>query len=71
MAGYRSPLGRLLPDSPDVELIKRDGWRDEKILVVWLNDDRLDFVDREFVRRIGEKLYGNRKVFTSKPRERA
>jgi len=66
MAGYRSPLGRLLPDPIDAERIKREAWRDDKILVVNLNDERLDFVQREFVRQIGDKLFGRPKVFTSK-----
>lgn len=25
---YRCPLGRLQPTRPDVDAIKRDGWRD-------------------------------------------
>jgi len=38
--------------------MKRDGWRGQHILVVAEADDRLDFVEREFIRRIGERLYG-------------
>ena len=37
---------------------KRYGWRDQHILVVNAADERLDFIEREFVRRIGERLYG-------------
>lgn len=55
---YRSPLGRMLPESVDVERIKRDGWREDKILVVRLDDDRLDFVQRQMVMEIGNRLYG-------------
>ena len=55
---YHSPLGRLLPDTTDLEAIKEDGWRDQHILVVAENDNRLDFVEREFIRRIGNRLYG-------------
>jgi hypothetical protein len=43
----------------DVESVKRNGWRDDQILVIAQSDERLDFVEREFVRRIGERLYGN------------
>lgn len=56
---YRSPLARHLPESTDLEAMKRDGWRGQHILVVAENDDRLDFVEREFIRRIGERLYGD------------
>ena len=55
---YRSPLGRLQPDVQDLDVIKQRGWRDQHILVVNAADERLDFIEREFVRRIGERLYG-------------
>lgn len=55
---YRCPIGRLQPESTDLEAVKQQGWRDQHILVVKESDDRLDFVEREFVRRIGERLYG-------------
>ena len=55
-----SPLGRVQARPMDVEAVKRQGWRDDNILVVSENDERLDFVDREFIRRIGERLYGKR-----------
>lgn len=56
---YRCPLGRI-PERSDPEYIKRDGWRDQHILVVSVSDERLDFVEREFVRRLGDRLYGGR-----------
>jgi hypothetical protein len=34
--------------------VKHDGWREQKILVVSVDDER-----RELVRQLGEKLYGN------------
>ena len=54
---YRCPLDRS-SSREDPESIKRQGWRDQHILVVSEEDKRLDFVEREFVRRIGERLYG-------------
>lgn len=57
---YRCPLGRLQPQITDLDAIKQRGWRDQHILVVSESDDRLDFVEREFVKRIGERLYGSR-----------
>lgn len=58
---YRCPLGRLQPQSTDLETIKQTGWRDQHILVVSEQDARLDFVEREIVRRIGERLYGGKR----------
>lgn len=55
---YPSPLGRCQPEIMDVETTKRDGWQEQHILVVSDNDTRLDFVEREFIRRIGNRLYG-------------
>ena len=58
---YRSPLGRLQPDPrPDPEEIKRDGWRGQGILVVSPDDERLDWIERELLRQIGERLYGGK-----------
>ena len=55
---YRCALGRLQPDVQDLDAIKERGWRDQHILVVNASDERLDFIEREIVRRIGERLYG-------------
>ena len=55
---YRCPLGRLQPQTTDLErssnaagVTSTSSWSSEQ-------DERLDFVEREFVRRIGERLYG-------------
>ena len=56
---YRCPLERFQPNAPDVEAVKETGWREQRILVVSDSDERLDFVEREFVRRLGERLYGS------------
>ncbi len=47
-------------DRASPEFVKRNGWRDQKILVVSADDDRLTWPEREFIRQIGEKLYGKR-----------
>jgi len=55
----RHPLARWLPEPrPDPESIKRDGWREQHILVINADDRRLDGFERELVRRIGNRLYG-------------
>ena len=55
---YRCPLGRVQATPMDIDAVKREGWRQDRILVVCEHDERLDFVEREFVRRIGKRLYG-------------
>jgi hypothetical protein len=42
------------------EQVKREGWIDQNILVVSADDQRLTWPERELVRQIGEKLYGNK-----------
>ena len=51
-------LGRIAPTEMEAEAVKRAGWRNRKILVVSLEDPRLDFVMRAMVKQIGEALYG-------------
>ena len=57
---YHCPLGRFQPEVTDLDEMKRTGWRDQQILVVSPEDERLDWVERELVKRIGERLYGRR-----------
>ncbi|MDX9688977.1 MAG: hypothetical protein RBT70_00730 [Alphaproteobacteria bacterium] len=42
--------------------IKRDGWREQGILVVTIADSRLTWPEKEFLRQIGEKLYGKTEI---------
>ena len=56
---YRCPLGRLQPESPNLDAVKRQGWQNDQVLVVSEHDQRLDCVERQFVRQLGERLYGN------------
>jgi hypothetical protein len=67
---YRCPLGRLQPRQTDAEAIKCNGWRDEGILVITPEDERLDWAERELVKRIGERLYGRRAGRSSVARAR-
>lgn len=57
-ARYPSPLGRMQAIPMDVEATKRQGWRDQHILVISDEDERLDFMERQLIRSIGERLYG-------------
>ena len=38
--------------------VKRDGWKEQRMLAVSLDDQRLTWPERELVRQLGEKLYG-------------
>jgi hypothetical protein len=40
--------------------VKRDGWREQGLLAVSVDDKRLSWPERELVRQVGEKLYGSR-----------
>ena len=55
---YQCPLGRLQPQVTDLEAVKRNGWREQHILVISETDSRLDFIEQAFVKRIGERLFG-------------
>jgi hypothetical protein len=48
----------LQPTATDLDAVKERGWRDQNILVVNAEDKRLDYLERELVQRIGERLYG-------------
>lgn len=38
--------------------VKREGWREQGVLAVAIDDHRLTWPERELVRQLGEKLYG-------------
>lgn len=40
------------------EQVRREGWQEQKLLAVSLDDDRLNWPERELVRQLGERLYG-------------
>ena len=42
----------------DAEQVRRDGWHEQQMLAVSLDDNRLTWPERELVRQLGEKLYG-------------
>ena len=43
-----------------VDDVKRDGWREQGLLAVSVEDDRLTWPERKLVRQLGAKLYGRR-----------
>ena len=46
--------------SPDQ--VKREGWKDQGLLAIAIDDQRLTWPERELVRQLGENLYGKRLV---------
>jgi len=44
----------------DPDQIKRDGWKEQGVLAIAVNDQRLTWPERELIRQLGEKLYGKR-----------
>jgi hypothetical protein len=44
--------------SPD--RVKQDGWQEQGMLAVAIDDERLTWPERELVRQLGNKLYGMR-----------
>lgn len=62
MSGYRSPLGLMLPNTMNVEEVKRRGYREDGIVVIDLNNDRLDVIEREVVRQWAERRYPRRRT---------
>lgn len=56
----RSALGAFIPETMDVEEIKRDGWNDHRILVVRADDARIGWIEKQIIEQIGAKLYGRK-----------
>jgi hypothetical protein len=44
----------------DPEQVKQDGWQEQGLLAVLVDDHRLTWPERELVRQLGDKLYGER-----------
>ena len=57
----RCPLARMISEPMDKDAVKREGWQKHQILVVALNDERLGIIHKEFVKQIGNTLYGKLK----------
>ena len=40
--------------------VKREGWHEQGLLAVMVDDERLTWPERELVEQLGTKLYGKR-----------
>lgn len=52
----------------DPDQVKRDGWRDQGLLAVSLDDHRLTWPERELIKQLGERLYGTRPLQNEEPK---
>ena len=43
-----------------LEEVKRDGWHEQGVLAVAVDDERLTWPEQELVRQLGQRLYGKR-----------
>ena len=57
----RCTLARFIPNQMDIEEVKADGWNDHRILVVGADDTRINWIERQVIEQIGEKLYRDRR----------
>jgi len=44
----------------DPDKVKRDGWKEQGVLAIAIDDQRLTWPERELIRQLGERLYGHR-----------
>jgi hypothetical protein len=58
MTGMRFALKGYGGRRRNPDEVKRDGWREQRVLAVALDDHRLTWPERGLVRQLGEKLYG-------------
>ena len=56
-----SPLAKFVGKPFDAPKLKKEAWRDLNILIISADDNRLDWVEKEFISRIGKRIYGKAK----------
>ena len=49
----------MKPVKIDIEKVKKDGWKNDGILVVKKDDERLSWDEQELIKQIGNKIYNN------------
>jgi hypothetical protein len=63
-AGYptRNPLCKAIPTPMDTDRIKREAWERDGLLVVDVNDARLNEIERGFLLAVGNRITGAKTV---------
>ncbi len=56
----KCPLGALQPLPVDTEAIKAAAWQDQGILIISRHDVRLGWDEAQFVKQLGERIYGKK-----------
>lgn len=56
----KCPLGALQPNPVDKERVKAEAWKNDGILVVSMYDRRLNWADAQYIKTIGDMLYGQK-----------
>ncbi len=54
----RCALGKLIPSTVDTEKLKHDAWTSHRIIVAAIDDPRINWIERQILQTIGEKLFG-------------
>lgn len=57
---YRNPLN--LSNSVDYDAMVRNGWLDQGAFYIQIDDDRLNWVERQMISNVAERLYGKRRA---------
>ena len=58
----RCTLARFIPNQMDVEEVKADGFNNHRIFVVSLDDARINWMERQVIEQLGNRLYRDRKA---------
>ena len=53
-------LGRFAPSQMDTEEVKREGFNQQGILVVSVDDQRLSWIERQIIKQLGDRMYGKK-----------
>lgn len=56
----RCALGKLIPDTIDTESLKHDAWTNHRILVAAIDDPRINWIERQILEGIAQRIYGSR-----------
>lgn len=66
MGKRQSFLARHVPTEPTglhtMEVLRRRAWLRQGVVALSENDERLSWAEKDYVRQLGEKLYGKREV---------
>jgi hypothetical protein len=62
MTRLQCPLGRLIPNRPNVEKMKGEAWMEHGLALFDIDDPELLPIERSTLEGIANRMYGKRKV---------